>query len=59
MAPTSARFIDKIIYEGLSIVALGATTFKNGKLQLLTGMMDAYSTTGYYIEIKYDELHYI
>jgi hypothetical protein len=29
MAPTSARFIDKIIYEELLIVALGATTFKN------------------------------
>jgi hypothetical protein len=25
MAPTSAKFIDKTMYEGLSIIALGAT----------------------------------
>jgi hypothetical protein len=29
MAPTSAKFIDKIICEGFSIIALGATTFED------------------------------
>jgi hypothetical protein len=31
MAPTSAKFINKTINEGVSIIALGATTFKNGE----------------------------
>jgi hypothetical protein len=29
MAPTSAKFIDKIICEGFSIIALGAPTIKS------------------------------
>jgi hypothetical protein len=29
MAPTSAKFIDKIIYEGFSIIALEATTIND------------------------------
>jgi hypothetical protein len=35
MMPTSAKFIDKIILEGFSIIALGATTFKNIKCNSL------------------------
>jgi hypothetical protein len=31
MAPTSAKLINKTIYEGVSIIALGATTLKNGE----------------------------
>jgi hypothetical protein len=29
MAPTSAKFIERIICEGFLIIALGAVTFKN------------------------------
>jgi hypothetical protein len=29
MAPTSAKFINKIIYEGFSIIALRVTTIKD------------------------------
>jgi hypothetical protein len=31
MAPTSAKWINETIYEGVSIIALGATIFKNGE----------------------------
>jgi hypothetical protein len=34
MELTSAKYIDKTIYEGLSIIALGTTTFKNGECNL-------------------------
>jgi hypothetical protein len=56
------RFIDKIIYEGFSIVALGATTFKNGNCNFYTGVMDAYFDDRIslkYLDLKYDGLHYI
>jgi hypothetical protein len=29
MAPTNAKFIEKIMCEGFFIIALGATTFKD------------------------------
>jgi hypothetical protein len=35
MAPTSAKFIDKIICEGFLIIALEATTFQNIKCNSL------------------------
>jgi len=31
MAPTSAQKVHKTVYEGVSILALGATIFKNGE----------------------------
>jgi hypothetical protein len=31
MAPTNAKFIEKIICEGVSIIALGATTLKDSE----------------------------
>jgi hypothetical protein len=29
MVPTNAKFIEKVICEGFSIIALGATTFED------------------------------
>jgi hypothetical protein len=31
MAPTSAKQVHKIVYKGVSIIAMGATIFKNGE----------------------------
>jgi hypothetical protein len=57
MAPTSAKFIDKIISEGFSIIASGATTFFadiwSGGRVFDDKMLLNYS------ELKYDGLHYI
>jgi hypothetical protein len=57
MVPTSAKFIDKIIYEGFSIIALGATL--NATLYWSGGRVFDDKMLLKYLELKYDGLHYI
>jgi hypothetical protein len=56
MVPTNAEFIKRIICEGFLIIALGAVTFEEYRMELFTEVVDSYSTTRCskkkYLELK-------
>jgi hypothetical protein len=45
MAPTNAEFIEKIMCEGFFDYSLGGYYFQRYRMELFTGVVDAYSTT--------------
>jgi hypothetical protein len=47
MAPTNAKFIKRIIYEGFFVIALGAVICKKYRVELFIEVVDWKSTTRY------------